>query len=80
MIVIPLATLMASFQEWLLMVAARKVIWTDLLLVLCLEIFTMLGLCYRQCKLPMVYPLYIAIALARFIMPGMRDGLRAAYS
>ncbi|GBL47708.1 hypothetical protein SFMTTN_3550 [Sulfuriferula multivorans] len=75
LIVILLATLVASFQELQVMVAARKVTLTDLLLLfLYLEIFTMLGLYYKQGKLPVRYPIYIAIvALARYIVLGMKD-------
>ena len=75
LIVILLATLMASFQELQVMVAARKVTLTDLLLLfLYLEIFTMLGLYYKQGKLPVRYPIYIAIvALARYIVLGMKE-------
>ena len=55
LIVILLATLVASFQELQVMVMARKVTLTDLLLLfLYLEIFTMLGLYYRQGKLPVM--------------------------
>ena len=75
LIVILLATLVASFQELQVMVMARKVTLTDLLLLfLYLEIFTMLGLYYRQGKLPVRYPIYIAIvALARYIVLGMKE-------
>jgi len=75
LIVILLATLVASFQELQVMVAARKVTLTDLLLLfLYLEIFTMLGLYYKQGKLPVRYPIYIAIvALARYIVLGMKE-------
>ena len=75
LIVILLATLVASFQELQGMVTARKVTLTDLLLLfLYLEIFTMLGLYYKQGKLPVRYPIYIAIvALARYIVLGMKE-------
>ena len=75
LIVILLATLVASFQELQVMVMARKVTLTDLLLLfLYLEIFTMLGLYYKQGKLPVRYPIYIAIvALARYIVLGMKE-------
>jgi protein PsiE len=75
LIVILLATLVASFQELQVMVAARKVTLTDLLLLfLYLEIFTMLGLYYKQGKLPVRYPIYIAIvALARYVILGMKE-------
>jgi protein PsiE len=75
LIVILLATLVASFQELQVMIAARKVTLTDLLLLfLYLEIFTMLGLYYKQGKLPVRYPIYIAIvALARYIVLGLKE-------
>ena len=75
LIVILLATLVASFQELQVMVEARKVTLTDLLLLfLYLEIFTMLGLYYKQGKLPVRYPIYIAIvALARYVILGMKE-------
>ena len=75
LIVILLATLVASFQELQVMVAARKVTLTDLLLLfLYLEIVTMLGLYYKQGKLPVRYPIYIAIvALARYVILGMKE-------
>lgn len=75
LIIILLATLVASFQELQLMIAARTVMLTDLLLLfLYLEIFTMLGLYYKQGKLPVRYPIYIAIvALARYVILGMKE-------
>ena len=75
LIIILLATLVASFQELQVMIAARKVTLTDLLLLfLYLEIFTMLGLYYKQGKLPVRYPIYIAIvALARYVILGMKE-------
>ena len=75
LIVILLATLVASFQELQVMVVARKVTLTDLLLLfLYLEIFTMLGLYYKQGKLPVRYPIYIAIvALARYVVLGLKE-------
>jgi protein PsiE len=45
-----------------------------LLLFLYLEIVTMLGLYYREGKLPVRYPIYIAIvALTRYIVLGMKE-------
>lgn len=75
LIIILLATLVASFQELQVMIVARKVTLTDLLLLfLYLEIFTMVGLYYRQGKLPVRYPIYIAIvALARYVILGMKE-------
>lgn len=75
LIIILLATLVASFQELQLMIAERQVMLTDLLLLfLYLEVFTMLGLYYKQGKLPVRYPIYIAIvALARYVILGMKE-------
>lgn len=50
--IILLVTLVAGFQELRIMVDAGTVTLTDLLLFLCLEIVTMLGLYYKQGKRP----------------------------
>lgn len=73
--IILLVTLVAGFQELRIMVDAGTVTLTDLLLLfLYLEIVTMLGLYYKQGKLPVRYPIYIAIvALARYIILGMKE-------
>lgn len=69
------ATLVAGFQEVEVMVVAAKVTLADLLLLfLYLEIVAMLGLYYKEGKLPVRYPIYIAIiALSRYIVLGMKE-------
>ncbi len=75
LLTILIATFLAGYQEVLKMVAAQRVGLPDLLLLfLYLEIVTMLGLYYREGKLPVRYPIYIAIvALARYIVLGMKE-------
>jgi protein PsiE len=73
--VILVATVLAGYQEVGKMLLAHQVGLADLLLLfLYLEIITMLGLYYREGKLPVRYPIYIAIvALARYIVLGMKE-------
>lgn len=73
--VILVATVLAGYQEVGNMLLAHQVGLADLLLLfLYLEIITMLGLYYREGKLPVRYPIYIAIvALARYIVLGMKE-------
>jgi protein PsiE len=75
LLIILLATLAAGVGEVQNMLAAGKVTLADLLLLfLYLEIVTMLGLYYREGKLPVRYPIYIAIvALTRYIVLGMKE-------
>lgn len=75
LLTILVATTLAGYQEVSKMLAARQVGLADLLLLfLYLEIVTMLGLYYREGKLPVRYPIYIAIvALARYIVLGMKE-------
>ena len=69
------ATLAAGFSEVRNMLDVGKVTLADLLLLfLYLEIITMLGLYYKEGKLPVRYPIYIAIvALTRYIVLGMKE-------
>lgn len=75
LVIILLATLVAGYLEVRTMIVAGMVTLADLLLLfLYLEIVTMLGLYYKQGKLPVRYPIYIAIvALARYVILGMKD-------
>jgi protein PsiE len=75
LLIILLATLAAGAGEVQNMLTAGKVTLADLLLLfLYLEIVTMLGLYYREGKLPVRYPIYIAIvALTRYIVLGMKE-------
>ncbi|HYP67985.1 MAG TPA: phosphate-starvation-inducible PsiE family protein [Thiobacillaceae bacterium] len=69
------ATLAAGFSEVRTMFEVGRVSLSDLLLLfLYLEIITMLGLYYKEGKLPVRYPIYIAIvALTRYIVLGMKE-------
>lgn len=72
---ITVATMVAVGQEVGLMVANRGVLLQDILLLfIYLEIFTMVGLYFKSGKLPVRYPIYIAmVAIARFIIIGLKD-------
>lgn len=69
LIMIAGATLVAFGQEMVLMVNRREVMLHDILLFfIYLEILTMVGLYFQSGKLPIRYPLYIAmVAIARHI-------------
>ena len=75
LLIILAATLAAGFSEVQAMLAVGRVTLADLLLLfLYLEIITMLGLYYKEGKLPVRYPIYIAIvALTRYIVLGMKE-------
>ncbi|MGA7178301.1 MAG: phosphate-starvation-inducible PsiE family protein [Thiobacillaceae bacterium] len=75
LLIILVATLAAGAGEMHTMFEAGKVSLSDLLLLfLYLEIVTMLGLYYQEGKLPVRYPIYIAIvALTRYIVLGMKE-------
>ncbi|MCK5897030.1 MAG: phosphate-starvation-inducible PsiE family protein [Cocleimonas sp.] len=70
LLIILLATIVAVGQEIILMVEARSVGLKDLLLLfIYLEIIAMIQIYYEQHRLPIRYPIYIAIvALARYII------------
>lgn len=72
---ITLATLVAIGQEVGLMIEQRKVLLQDILLLfIYLEILTMVGLYFKSGKLPVRYPVYIAmVAIARYIIIGMKE-------
>ncbi|WP_297476138.1 phosphate-starvation-inducible protein PsiE [Ferrovum sp.] len=69
------ATLVAISQEMVLMVNRREVMLHDILLFfIYLEILTMVGLYFQSGKLPIRYPIYIAmVAIARHITIGMTE-------
>lgn len=73
--VITLATIIAVGQEVWLMISRRQVLLEDILLLfIFLEIITMVGLYFKSGKLPIRYPLYIAmVAIARYIIIGMKE-------
>jgi len=70
LIVVMLATLIAVAQEIWVVIERREVRLSDLLLMfLYLEVIAMIGIYYEEHKLPVRYPIYIAIvALARYII------------
>ncbi|MCL4316113.1 MAG: phosphate-starvation-inducible PsiE family protein [Gammaproteobacteria bacterium] len=75
LLLISIATVVAIGQETLLMVERGEVLLQDILLLfIYLEILTMVGLYFTSGKLPVRYPVYIAmVAIARFIIMGMKD-------
>ncbi|MGK2952458.1 MAG: phosphate-starvation-inducible protein PsiE [Thiobacillus sp.] len=75
LIVITLATVVASVIEVQTMVDARTVTLADLLLLfLYLEILAMVGVYFRSGQLPVRFPIYIAIvALARYLVLDMKS-------
>ncbi|MBN9132690.1 MAG: phosphate-starvation-inducible PsiE family protein [Nitrosospira multiformis] len=75
LVVIALATIFAGYQETMLMIHNAKVTLADLLLMfLYLEILTMVGLYFESGKLPVRFPLYIAlVALARYITVDVKE-------
>ena len=72
---ITLATLVAVGQEVGQMFVQGKVFLQDILLLfIYLEILTMVGLYFKSGKLPVRYPVYIAmVAIARYIIIGMKE-------
>lgn len=68
--VVLLATVVAGIQEIWVMVEARQVKLTDLLLLfIYLEVITMVNVYWESGKLPVRMPLYIAmVALARYLI------------
>jgi len=75
LVVISMATVVATAQEVRQMLAAQQVLLQDILLLfIYLEILTMVGLYFKSGKLPLRYPIYIAmVAIARFIIIGMKQ-------
>ena len=75
LLIISIATLVAIGQETWSMILQRKVLLQDILLLfIYLEILTMAGLYFRSGKLPVRYPIYIAmVAIARYIIIGMKE-------
>ncbi|MDR3393501.1 MAG: phosphate-starvation-inducible PsiE family protein [Parasulfuritortus sp.] len=73
--IITVATVIAGSNDVATMFAARTVALTDLLLLfLYLEVLAMVGLYYRSGKLPVRFPIYIAIvALARYLVLEMKS-------
>ncbi|MEO8767645.1 MAG: phosphate-starvation-inducible PsiE family protein [Nitrosospira sp.] len=75
LVVIALATIYAGYQEAMLMVHNGRVTLADLLLMfLYLEILTMVGLYFESGKLPVRFPLYIAmVAMARYVIVDIKE-------
>jgi len=75
LIVIALATIFAGYQETLSMIKSTRVTLADLLLMfLYLEILTMVGLYFESGKLPVRFPLYIAmVAMARYVIVDIKE-------
>ena len=73
--VITIATVIAGIGEVNTMIAASTVTLADLLLMfLYLEILAMVGLYFQSGKLPVRFPIYIAIvALARYLVLDMKN-------
>lgn len=73
--VITVATVIAGIGEINLMLTAHAVTLADLLLLfLYLEILAMVGLYFQSGRLPVRFPLYIAIvALARYMVLDMKN-------
>ncbi len=74
LLIIAIATVFAIWAEVMVMVTAAQVTLADLLLLfLYLEVLAMVGLYYNTGKLPVRFPLYIAIvALARYLIMDMK--------
>lgn len=75
LMIISIATVVAGYQEVMVMVNNAKVTLADLLLMfLYLEVLTMVGLYYSSGKLPVRFPLYIAmVALARYLILDIKE-------
>ncbi len=75
LLVISIATVVAIGQEISQMIVQRQVLLQDILLLfIYLEILTMVGLYFKSGKLPLRYPIYIAmVAIARYIIIGMKQ-------
>lgn len=75
LIVIAIATIFAGYQETLSMIRSARVTLADLLLMfLYLEILTMVGLYFESGKLPVRFPLYIAmVAMARYVIVDIKE-------
>jgi protein PsiE len=75
LIVIAIATIFAGYQETLSMIKSSRVTLADLLLMfLYLEILTMVGLYFESGKLPVRFPLYIAmVAMARYVIVDIKE-------
>ncbi|HEY6094349.1 MAG TPA: phosphate-starvation-inducible PsiE family protein [Gallionellaceae bacterium] len=75
LMVIAIATVIAMFSEVSAMVSAWHVTLADLLLLfLYMEVLAMVGLHYSSGKMPIRFPLYIAIvAMARYLILDIKE-------
>jgi len=75
LLVIAFATTIAMYDEVMVMVAARKVHLSDLLMMfLYLEVLAMIGQYFKFGQLPVRFPLYIAmVALARYLIIDIKE-------
>jgi len=75
LILITVATVVAGIQEVNVMLVAGAVTLADLLLLfLYLEILAMVGVYFESGKLPVQFPIYIAIvALARYLVLDLKN-------
>jgi protein PsiE len=75
LMVIAIATMVAGYQEVMTMIGNSRVTLADLLLMfLYLEVLAMVGLYYNSGKLPVRFPLYIAmVALARYVILDVKE-------
>ena len=73
--IITIATVFAGYFEVMVMIEAQTVTLADLLLLfLYLEILAMVGLYFSSGRLPVRFPIYIAIiALARYLILDMKN-------
>lgn len=75
LVLILAATIVAIGQELFVMIEARLVKLSDLLLLfIYLEVLAMIGIYYEEHQLPVRYPIYIAmVALARYLILDSKD-------
>jgi protein PsiE len=75
LLIIGIATTTAMYHEVLLMVESSRVQLADLLLMfLYLEVLAMIGQYFKSGKLPVRYPMYIAmVALARYMILDIKE-------
>lgn len=75
LLVIAIATIIAMVGEIISMVGALRVSLADLLLLfLYMEVLAMVGLHYSTGKMPVRFPLYIAmVAMARYLILDMKE-------
>lgn len=75
LLVIAIATVIAMFGEIISMVGAQRVSLADLLMLfLYMEVLAMVGLHYSSGKMPVRFPLYIAmVAMARYLILDLKE-------